>query len=77
MRIETLHTAVSALPPGDRRKLLAFMVALENQSRPGYPEDLARKIDDKSPERWLTVEECEHKLGLSYPSMSDAGLVLS
>ena len=47
-----------------RRKLMAFMVALEDNSRPGYATELARKIDDKTPGKWLTPEQCERELGL-------------
>ena len=65
MSIEVLQSEVRALSPEQRRKLMAFMVALEDQSRPDYPAELARKIEDHSPDRWLTPEECERKLGLS------------
>ncbi len=64
MSIEVLQNEVSALPSDQRRKLMAFMVALEDQGRAGYAAELARKIDDKSPDRWLTPEQCERKLGL-------------
>jgi hypothetical protein len=43
---------------------MAFMVALEDGSRPDYAAELARKIDDKSPGHWLTLEQCERELGL-------------
>jgi hypothetical protein len=65
MTFESLATAVKALPADARRKLMAFMVALQDESREGYAAKLATKIDDKSSERWLTPEQCEQKLGLS------------
>jgi hypothetical protein len=65
MSFETLTAEVKALPADARRKLMAFMVALQDESREGYAEKLAAKIDDKSPDRWLTPEQCEQKLGLS------------
>ena len=64
MSIETLQTEVRAMPAELRRKLMAFMVMLEDSSRPDYATDLARKIDDKSPDRWRTPEQCERELGL-------------
>lgn len=64
MSIELLQSEVSALPADLRRKLIAFMVALEDKSRPGYAAELARKIDDKSPDKWLTPEQVERELGL-------------
>ena len=65
MSFDMLKTELQSLPADARRKLLAFMVALEDQARDGYAAKLAEKIDNKSPERWLTADECERKLGLS------------
>jgi hypothetical protein len=65
MSFDTLKMEVESLPAAARRKLMAFMVALEDQSRAGYAAKLAQKVDDQSPERWLTPEECEQKLGLN------------
>ena len=65
MSIEVLQTEVTALSSEQRRKLMAFMVVLEDRSRVDYAKELARKIDDNSPDRWLTPEECERKLGLN------------
>jgi hypothetical protein len=65
MSIETLKAEVQSLPTDERRRLMAFMVVLEDQGQAGYATKLAQKIDDKSPERWLTPEDCEKKLGLS------------
>jgi hypothetical protein len=65
MSFDTLMLEVESLPAAARRKLMAYMVALEDQGRAGYAAKLAGKIDDKSPGRWLTPEECEKKLGLT------------
>jgi hypothetical protein len=47
---------------------MAFMIALQDESREGYAAKLAQKIDDRSPDRWLSAEDCERKLGLSNES---------
>jgi hypothetical protein len=65
MSFESLATEVKALPADARRKLMAILVALQDEGREGYAAKLATKIDNKSPERWLTPEQCEQKLGLS------------
>ena len=65
MSIEVLQSEVSALSSEQRRKLMAFMVVLEDRSRVDYAKELARKIDDKSPDHWLTPEQCERELGLN------------
>lgn len=59
-----LQSEVSSLPSDMRRKLMAFMVALEDKARPGYAAELARKIDDSSSAKWLTPEQVERELGL-------------
>lgn len=65
MSFESLATEVKALPADARRKLMAIMVALQDEGREGYAAKLAAKIEDKSSDRWLTPEQCEQKLGLS------------
>lgn len=60
-----LKSEVQSLTAVERRKLMAFMVVLEDQGRADYATKLAQKIDDKSPDRWLSAEQCEQELGLS------------
>ena len=50
MSFEALQSEVRALPLEAHRKLMAFMVALQDKSREGYAAKLAQKIDDRSPE---------------------------
>jgi len=63
MSIEALKTEVRSLPAEERRKLMAFMVALDDEAQSGYAAKLAERIDDPSPDRWRTAEECERELG--------------
>ena len=65
MSIEAIKSELRVLPAEERRKLMAFMVVLEDEGRADYASNLAQKIDDRSPERWLTPEQCERELGLS------------
>ena len=65
MSIEAIQRELRALPVEERRKLMAFMVVLEDQGRTDYAAKLAQRIDDRAPERWLTAEQCERELGLS------------
>ena len=64
MSFNTLLKEVESLAESERRKLLAFMVALEDRGSTDYPAKLARKIDDTTPARWLTPEQCARELGL-------------
>ena len=65
MSIEALQSELRGLPALERRKLMAFLVALEDQGRADYATKLAQRIDDRSPERWLTPEQCERELKLN------------
>jgi hypothetical protein len=64
MSFDVLQSELIALSAEQRRKVIAFLITLEERSRPDYAAELARRIDDKSPGRWLTPEECEQELGL-------------
>lgn len=68
MSFETLLKEVESLDENARRKLLAFMVALEDRGTADYAEKLARKIDDATPGRWLTPEQCARALEGSSPA---------
>lgn len=64
MSFDTLKKEVESLAEDERRKLLAFMITLDDRSRPDYRVELARRIDDHSPERWMTIDQAERELGL-------------
>jgi len=49
VNIETLRQEAQALPSEERRKLIAFLVSLEDRTEPEYGRAQARKIDDNSP----------------------------
>ena len=43
---------------------MAFLVVLEDRARADYATELAQRIEDQSPARWLTPEQCDRELGL-------------
>ena len=65
MSIDTLKSELRALPSEERRKLMAFMVVIEDEGRSDYAAKLGARIDDRSPDHWLSLEQCEHELGSS------------
>ncbi len=65
MSLEAIQSELRALSVVERRKLMAFMVVLEDQSGSDYAAKLAQRIDDRSPDRWLTPEQCERELKLN------------
>jgi hypothetical protein len=64
MSFDALLKEVESLPDDERRKLMAFTVVMEDRANAEYQKERARKIDDRTPGRWLTPEQCERDLGL-------------
>jgi hypothetical protein len=64
MSVEELEREVEGLDDTERRRLMAHLVALEDRKHAEYLAMLARRLDDKDPSHWLTLEELEKRLGL-------------
>lgn len=61
MSIESLQQELAALPPRERRRMQAFLVALEDSDDAGHRKRLSEKID-KPPEAFATLEEFDRRL---------------
>ncbi len=59
MNFETLKFEVESLPVAARRKLMAFMVALEDESCSNYAAYPTEKIETSSLNQLLTLEKHE------------------
>lgn len=59
-----LRQELAALPAHDRSRIMAFLVALQDRDDAAYRAELARKIDDETPDRWLKVEEMDRRFGI-------------
>lgn len=62
MKIQEIHAEVEALPVDERRRLAALLVSLRHKDLADYRARMARKIDDDSPENWVTLEEMDQRL---------------
>ena len=62
MSIQEIHAEVQALPADERRRLAAFLVALRHKDLTDYRARMVAKIDDASPENWITLEEMDERL---------------
>lgn len=62
MSLAELKQEMERLTPAERRHLAAHLVALERTDARAFQQELARKVDDRSPDRWLTAEEAESRL---------------
>jgi hypothetical protein len=64
MSVEELERELSGLDDAERHRIMAYLVSIEDQKHVEYMEKMARKIDDKDPSHWITLEELEKRLGL-------------
>ncbi|MDA0768501.1 MAG: hypothetical protein O3A87_11385 [Verrucomicrobia bacterium] len=62
MTIQAILAEVETLPADERRRLAAFLVSLRHKDLADYRARMAERIDDKSPENWVTLEELEQRL---------------
>jgi len=69
MSIESLQQELAALTPHDRRRMQAFLIALEDSSDAAYRKKLSQKIDAPA-ESFCQLEELDRRLDTS----TDGGL---
>ncbi len=62
MGIQEIKSEVEALPVDDRRQLAAFLISLRHKDLAGYRARMSDKIDDSTPEKWVTLEELDQRL---------------
>ncbi len=64
MSIDAIKAELSGLDSERRREIITYLVAMNQRDNTEYQAAMARKIDDKDPAHWLTLEEFEKRLAL-------------
>jgi len=64
MSVEELERELSGLDDTERHRIMAYLVAIEDQKDTEYKAEMARRIDDKDPSHWITLDELEKRLSL-------------
>jgi len=59
MSIAELKAEVDRLSSDERQQLKAYLTLKDGISNEEFLKGLAEKINDRSPDRWLTIEEFE------------------
>jgi hypothetical protein len=59
MSFDALKEQAASLVPDDRRRLVAYLVALEDSQTTAYQARLRDKIDDQNPNHWLGIEQLD------------------
>ena len=61
MSVSEIMNELEGLPLEDRRQLAAFLVTLRHRDLAGYRAAITKKIDDTTPENWLSLEEYDQR----------------
>jgi hypothetical protein len=62
MSLAEIKEAIKHLPAKQRKQLAAHLVTLDRHSTRTFRRTLARKIDDKNPKRWVSLEDAALRL---------------
>ena len=63
MSITEIKSEMENLPAEALRELTAFLMTLRHREDKGYARRMAEKIDDTTPDGWVTLDEFDEKLG--------------
>ncbi|MEN3942670.1 hypothetical protein WJU23_15320 [Prosthecobacter sp. SYSU 5D2] len=64
MSLTTLMHEAAQLDTESQRKLIGYLVSLRDEQMPGHRQEMARRIDDQTPEKWLTLDQLDAKLAM-------------
>lgn len=62
MSVEEIKSEIESLAVEDRRQLAAYLIALRHKDLAGYRASMAAKIDNGSPDNWLSLEEFDSRI---------------
>ena len=62
MKLDELQREAERLSAEDQRKLIGFLVAIDLRRDEGYRSELTRRLDDKDPQSWITLQDAERRL---------------
>ena len=62
MSITDLISEAEKLEAIDRKRLMSHLVLLRLRENDEYRKELTRRLDDKDPKNWVSLEELEKRL---------------
>jgi len=60
---EALKEQVDSLSDAERRRLMAYLVTIEDAKIQGHAARMREKIDDNTPGHWFTLEDIAKRYG--------------
>jgi hypothetical protein len=64
MSIDAIKQELAGLDVARRNEIVAYLLSINDQNNAPYRSSLTRKIDDKNPTHWLTLEELDRRLSI-------------
>ncbi len=64
MSIDAIKQELANLDEERRSEIIAFLVALSDRNDAEHRAEITRRIDDKDPSHWMTLEELERRFAL-------------
>jgi hypothetical protein len=64
MSIEAIKEELAHLDVERRNEIVAYLLSIDDQNNAEYRASLTRKIDDKNPAHWLSLEELDERLSI-------------
>ena len=64
MSLAALEQEIAALPENEQDRLAAMLVAIRLRHDGGM-EEISRRLDDKTPESWISWEDAKRELDLA------------
>lgn len=61
MSLDAIMEEARKLGGAERRRLAAFLTTLRDDSEPSFAQEMARRIDDKTPGHWVTFEDLQKR----------------
>ncbi|MEI6781442.1 MAG: hypothetical protein WCQ21_11045 [Verrucomicrobiota bacterium] len=63
MSLTQLKQAAANLPVKKQRELIAYLVARQTERDDDFKRELATKIDDRNPARWMELNDAKKRYG--------------
>ena len=62
MKLDDLQREAERLSPEEQRKLIGFLVTMDIRRDEDYRAELRRRLDDRDPQGWISLNEAERRL---------------
>lgn len=62
MTFADIKKAASELDPTEQLRLVGYLLSLQRRDDPAYREELARRIDQTDPARWISLDDLERRI---------------